>query len=89
MEAIGSGQSHHGRFKRFRNNGDVVWLEASYFPIKNSEGLVEYITKIAKDVTREVLELEHQVAVSAAIDKSMATIEFSPSGEIIRANKNF
>jgi len=83
------GESHHGRFKRFRNNGDVVWLEASYFPIKNAEGRVEYITKIAKDVTEEVLELEHQVAVSDAIDKSMATIEFSPTGDIVRANKNF
>ncbi|MCP1340405.1 PAS domain-containing methyl-accepting chemotaxis protein [Idiomarina sp. M1R2S28] len=86
---LAQGRSHHGRFKRFCNNGNVIWLEASYFPIKNSEGQVEYITKIAKDVTREVLELEHQVAVSTAIDKSMATIEFSPSGEILRANKNF
>lgn len=86
---LAQGQSHHGRFKRFCNSGKVIWLEASYFPIKNAEGQVEYITKIAKDVTHEVLELEHQVAVSTAIDKSMATIEFSPEGEILRANKNF
>lgn len=86
---LAQGQSHHGRFKRFCNDGSAIWLEASYFPIKNSEGQVEYITKIAKDVTHEASELEHQVAVSTAIDKSMATIELSPSGEILRANKNF
>ncbi|RUO73318.1 PAS domain-containing methyl-accepting chemotaxis protein [Idiomarina ramblicola] len=86
---LSQGKSHHGRFKRLCSDGTAIWLEASYFPIKNSEGDVEYITKIAKDVTREASQLEHQVAVSAAIDKSMAIIEFSPAGDILRANNNF
>lgn len=86
---LASGQSHHGRYKRFCEKGNEIWLEASYFPVKNSRGQVEFITKIAKDVTGDVKDLEHQVAISTAINKSMATIEFTPSGEICWANKNF
>lgn len=86
---LAQGQSHHDRFKRFRGNGDEIWLDASYFPVKNSQGQVEFITKIAKDVTSEAQELEHQIAISTAINKSMATIEFTPSGDICWANQNF
>lgn len=86
---LASGNSHHGRFQRLTASGEEIWLEASYFPVLNAQGRVESITKIATDVTDEVRELEHQRAISEAIKRSMATIEFTPQGEIVWANDNF
>ena len=86
---LAAGNSHHGRFQRLTAAGDEIWLEASYFPVRNEQGRVESITKIATDVTDEVRELEHQRAISEAIKRSMATIEFKPDGEIVWANDHF
>lgn len=88
-QQLTEGKSQHERFKRIRSNGDIIWLEATYFPVKNEKGEVVFITKIASDVTDEVTALEQQTAVNTAINKSMATIEFSPDGIITWANDNF
>lgn len=88
-KALASGQAQHGRFKRVRKNGEVVWLEASYFPVSNGSGQVESVTKIALDVTDDVEELDSKNAVFSAINKSMAVVEFTPDGEVITANTNF
>jgi methyl-accepting chemotaxis protein len=88
-QQLAEGKSQHERFKRIRSNGDIIWLEATYFPVKNEKGEVAFITKIASDVTEEVTALEQQTAINTAINKSMATIEFSPDGTITWANENF
>ena len=88
-QQLAEGKSQHDRFKRIRSNGDIIWLEATYFPVKNEKGEVVFITKIASDVTDEVTALEQQTAINTAINKSMATIEFSPDGVITWANDNF
>ena len=88
-QQLAEGKLQHERFKRIRSNGDIIWLEATYFPVKNEKGEVVFITKIASDVTDEVTALEQQTAVNTAINKSMATIEFSPDGIITWANDNF
>jgi methyl-accepting chemotaxis protein len=86
---LAEGKSQRERFKRIRSNGDIIWLEATYFPVKNEKGEVVFITKIASDVTDEVTALEQKTAINTAINKSMATIEFSPDGMITWANDNF
>ncbi|ASG65474.1 hypothetical protein CEW91_04700 [Idiomarina piscisalsi] len=88
-QQLAEGKSQRERFKRIRSNGDIIWLEATYFPVKNEKGEVVFITKIASDVTDEVTALEQQTAINTAINKSMATIEFSPDGMITWANDNF
>ncbi|WP_286822858.1 MULTISPECIES: methyl-accepting chemotaxis protein [unclassified Idiomarina] len=88
-QQLAEGKSQHERFKRIRSNGDIIWLEATYFPVKNEKSEVVFITKIASDVTDEVTALEQQTAINTAINKSMATIEFSPDGVITWANDNF
>ena len=88
-QQLAEGKSQHERFKRICSNGDIIWLEATYFPVKNEKGEVVFITKIASDVTDEVTALEQQTAINTAINKSMATIEFSPDGVITWANDNF
>lgn len=85
---LANGNKQAGTFKRYNKNGEVLFLEAVYFPVR-SHGQIEKIVKIANDVTPKALELEQQNALSAALDKSQAVIEFTPQGEILKANQNF
>lgn len=78
-----------GTFLRKTKNGQDIWLEATYFPVVDQNGNLTHIYKIATDVTDQQAELCTLRSVSLALDHSMATIEFTPSGEIIGANSNF
>lgn len=49
--SLASGQAKKGLFKRIALNGDVVWLDAIYTPIKNAKGVVTKVVKFATDVT--------------------------------------
>ncbi|WP_323896753.1 methyl-accepting chemotaxis protein [Aeromonas allosaccharophila] len=82
------GRSRTGVFQRFNKRGEAIWLEATYFPVK-LRGVVTKVIKIAADVTEHHLQLLSQQAVVTALDRSMAMIEFTPSGEVVTANDNF
>lgn len=88
-QSLASGESHHGRFRRFKENGEEVWLEATYLPIYSRTGKVTEIFKVANEVTQSHQEAQHQDALLEALHRSMAVIEFSPEGYILDVNQNF
>jgi methyl-accepting chemotaxis protein len=83
-----NGQSQSGTFKRKDINGNVLWLEATYFPVV-IDGQITKVVKVASDVTKKHEELQSQLAVTQALDRALAIIEFTPEGYIISANENF
>lgn len=87
--ALASGQSQQGTFHRITKTGETVWLEASYFPVLDSDGEVTKVIKIASDVTRQHDDLVERNALFDALDRSLAYIEFEPDGTIVHANENF
>ncbi|WP_286902816.1 methyl-accepting chemotaxis protein [Vreelandella sedimenti] len=87
--SLAAGKSHHGRFRRFKENGEEVWLEATYLPICTRTGKVTEIIKVANEVTASHQEARHQDALLHALHRSMAVIEFSPEGYILDLNNNF
>ena len=85
---LAQGEAQSGTFERVNRQGETRWLEASYFPVK-TQGRVTRVVKMASDVTARHQRLQHLEALSQALDRSRAMIEFTPSGEIISANANF
>ncbi|BBT79006.1 methyl-accepting chemotaxis protein [Aeromonas allosaccharophila] len=85
---LAQGEVQSGTFERVNQQGETRWLEASYFPVK-TQGRVTRVVKMASDVTARHQRLQHLEALSQALDRSRAMIEFTPSGEIISANANF
>ncbi|MGE6743978.1 methyl-accepting chemotaxis protein [Allorhizobium pseudoryzae] len=78
-----------GEFSRLAKDGSVLWLQASYNPIKNADGHVTKIIKFASDITQQKLrEAEHKGQMEA-INRSQAFIEFSPDGIVLNANEIF
>lgn len=85
---LANGIMQTGRFQRVHKSGHEIWLEATYFPIMQDNKVVK-VMKIASDVTEKHQESIARSSVLQALNRSLATIEFTPSGEIITANENF
>ena len=78
-----------GEFQRFTPGGREVWVQATYNPIFDRSGRLVRVVEFATDVTaRKAAEIEARGRM-AAIDRSMATIEFDLNGTILAANDNF
>lgn len=85
---LAAGKSSSGKFQRYDSSGEPVYLEAQYTPIA-SKGNVEKVVKVAFNITNDANESLTQAAMLQALDRSMAIIEFTPDGEIVKANDNF
>lgn len=88
-QSLAQGKPQKGVFRRRHQQGQEIWMEATYVPITDSSGKVVSVRKLAADVTKQHQESLRQQAVLAAIDRSLAVIEFEPDGTILRANDNF
>lgn len=86
---LNNGESFNGEVLRKHKNGDDIWLEANYFPVKNMENKVIKILKIANDVTEQVKHSRSSDSLLSAINRSMAVIEFDMKGHVTNANQNF
>lgn len=57
-----AGKKFQNKIQRVGKRGDIVWLEATYFPIVGESGKVEAVMKIATDVTKR--ENDHQAVLT-------------------------
>lgn len=78
-----------GTFERLKADGKSIWLEATYIPVVDTTNRVTSILKIACDVTARMDEVMSLKAVNDSLDQSTAVIEFTPTGEVRKANRNF
>lgn len=86
---LGNGQPQSGEFKRLGKNGSIIWLQASYMPLRDSRGRVFKVVKNAADITATKLQGFITEAKLAAIAKSQAIIEFDMKGNVLEANQLF
>nr|WP_267302668.1 PAS domain-containing methyl-accepting chemotaxis protein [Pseudomonas sp. BJa3] len=86
---LGEGKAIGGTFERLDKAGREVWLEASYMPVIDERQQVTSVIKVASDITRHVIEEHESESLLKAIGRSMAVIEFTPAGRVIKANQNF
>ncbi len=66
-----------------------LWIQANYCPVRDANGRVTRIVKIAADVTARRLRAADQESQLEALGKSLAVIEFDLDGTILEANDNF
>jgi methyl-accepting chemotaxis protein len=86
---LANGEFFTAEYKRFKKNGDPIWIQASYNPVMNDQGQVTKVVKLASDITdQKMLQLDHQGQIEA-INRAYATIEFEPDGTILTANDHF
>lgn len=86
---LAAGHSMKGTFRRIDAAGNTVWLNAIYTPIFDARGQVKKVVKFATDITAEQELLAQSKDLLRGIDATMAMIEFTPDGLILKANDNF
>ncbi len=86
---LGNGKVVSGEFRRLNRNEETVWLNASYTPVKNSDGEVFKVLKVAADITDMVETRQQATAIKSAVDTGWGSIEFDPTGNVLSVNRNF
>jgi len=79
-EKLNRGEFDAGEYQRFGKGGKVVWIQASYNPIFDVDGVVTKVVKFASDVTKAV-EYRRFAAPMVSV------VEYTPSN-IVLCDKN-
>ncbi|MEM9342713.1 MAG: PAS domain-containing methyl-accepting chemotaxis protein, partial [Pseudomonadota bacterium] len=82
-----SGEFVSQRVQRVGKNGEDVWLEACYNPIKDLDGNPTRVIKFAIDVTEQHHENTRLSTRWAAAQSAGPICEFEPDGNIVFANE--
>ncbi len=78
---LNNGEFFSGQFKRLGKHGRVVWLEASYNPVYDSDGKLIKIVKFASNITERVEKFEEDSrGASRAYHISSETERFAEHG---------
>ncbi|MES2625246.1 MAG: methyl-accepting chemotaxis protein [Pseudomonadota bacterium] len=83
------GEFDAGEYRRIGKGGREIWIQATYNPIMDEQGQPFKVVKYAVDVTAQKLCNADFQGQLDAISKSQAVIEFTLTGDILTANKNF
>lgn len=87
--SLASGIAQTGEFNRICKDGRDIWISASYTPIKDLSNRVIKVVKYATDITEQkLLNADYQGQIDG-INATQAVIEFTPEGNILKANGNF
>ncbi|MBL3655747.1 methyl-accepting chemotaxis protein [Fulvivirga sediminis] len=86
---LAAGKIQSGEFKRITSMGNPVWINASYTPVRDVEGRVVKVIKIASDITDMVEARTQGENIKKAVDAGWAYIEFEPAGTVVGCNQNF
>jgi methyl-accepting chemotaxis protein len=78
-----------GEFKRMAKGGREIWLRATYTPVRDFDGTLTGVVEIAQDVTTSKTAALDAAGQLAALNRSMAVIEFDMSGKVLTANDLF
>ena len=86
-QKLGKGEFHAGEYLRIGKDGKRVWLQASYNPILDLEGLPVKVVKFCNDVTDIKLASLETGARMQAVSDTSCLMEFTKDGKIIGANE--
>jgi methyl-accepting chemotaxis protein len=86
--SLAAGRFDSRQYKRIAKGGREIWIEASYNPVFRG-GKPYKVVKFATDITESKLRAAEDAGKLEALSRAQAIIEFTPSGEILTANRNF
>ncbi len=88
-EQLLSGQAFTEEIINYRKDGSFYWVSLTINPIKDANGRIERFISIQMDITANKERVIEAEAQQNALDTSMGVAEFTPSGQILRANDTF
>ncbi len=73
-ETLRRGEYQSAEYKRIAKGGRPIWIQASYNPIKNADGVCVKVVKYATDITGMVERRIRNEKLSAEIERDLAGI---------------
>jgi methyl-accepting chemotaxis protein len=86
-QKLGDGHFDSGEYLRFGKNGKRIWIQASYNPILDLEGLPIKVVKFATDITAAKLQSIETAARMEAVSGSSCLFEISRDGVLLAVNE--
>lgn len=86
---LGAGEFDQGEYRRLRKDGSEIFIQASYNPVLDLDGVPCRVVKLAMDVTAQRIAAADAAGRAAAIGRSYAVAEYALDGTILDANDNF
>jgi methyl-accepting chemotaxis protein len=71
---LAAGKSQSGDFMRFKKNGEVIWLKASYVPLRDASGTVERVVKFAQDITAQKIGEQKAQEIQSMVENAPVNI---------------
>ncbi len=84
-----NGNSQNGQFRRKTKSGKEINIQGAYIPVKDINGKVEKIIKIAYDITQSILDAKESKDLRFAIEQSSIVAITDQKGIINYANDKF
>ena len=84
-----NGNEQEGEYCIVNNNGEEIWVQASFNPVMNEAGKVIRIVQFASDITEAKLKNAYFEGQIDAINKAQPVVEFDMGGKVLHANDNF
>jgi len=88
-QTLRRGEYQSGEYKRIAKGGKEVWIQASYNPILDMNGVPFKVVKFATEITNQKLESINSGRQLEEINRTQAVISFTEKGIITDANENF
>lgn len=86
---LNQGKFGSGEYLRLAKNGDSIWINATYNPILDANGVAYKVVKYATNITEQKNIALVDAGKLDAIDRAQAVIEFDLQGHVLFANDNF
>ncbi|WP_330647258.1 PAS domain-containing methyl-accepting chemotaxis protein (plasmid) [Thioclava litoralis] len=74
---------------RLNAKGEEIWLDTTYSPITNKDGVSEHVLIAAREITYMHMRRRDNRSQVDALKRSMAVIEFDLKGNVLDANDHF
>jgi methyl-accepting chemotaxis protein len=88
-EKLRRGEVQSAQYRRVARNGRPLWVQATYYPVKDPLGRPFKVVKYTNDITEQMTAQADSVGQLAAISKAQCVAEFELDGTIRTANDNF
>ena len=83
------GEHDAGEYRRVGKGGRVLWIQASYHPIRDADGVLCRVVEFATDITADKVRESDAVGQITAVYRVRCAIQLSLDGHILLVNDNF
>lgn len=69
-----NGHTQSSEYKRFTKDGNPLWIQATYNAVKNSQGNVIRVVKVAQDITQDKARRDENQLLSLALNQTVNAV---------------